>query len=82
MRIDCYGHPHSYSRTSLKPCEIAEESGYTYMRFTTDSVGPIHRIDATESGVTKIMWAYCAWADRASLEYTHTLNDPIEIPED
>lgn len=85
MLKDCYGYRHPvglYERTPLKPCEIAEAGGYTYLRFTTAPVGPIHRIDATQEGVTKIMWAYGAWEDRAALEYAHTLNDTIEIPED
>ena len=84
LQKDCYGHRVPvglYERIPLKPCEVVEADGYTYMRFTTDAVGPIHRIDTTESGTTKIMWAYGAWADRATLEYTHTLNEPIEIQE-
>lgn len=84
MKRDCYGHAiidPFYRQPRLTPCEVVEADGYTYMRFTTDDVGPIHRIDAAESGVTKIMWAYGAWDDRATLEYTHTLNEPIEIQE-
>lgn len=84
MKRDCYGHAvidPFFRPPKLTPCEIVEAGGYTYLRFTTAPVGPIHRIDATQEGVTKIMWAYGAWADRAALTYDHTLNEPIEIQE-
>ena len=76
--IDCYG----FSKTSVDyfkrqkvPVNITTSGNYTYLRFSTEETGPIHRIENSGSS-SSIMWAYGAWSDRESLTYDTDLNTP------
>lgn len=79
--IDEYG----FSKTSvdfqcrkLTAYQIVEDGSYTYITFGDYEVGPIHRIDKSVAGTTKIEWTYGAVADRASLTYI-PINDTMNI---
>lgn len=84
MLIDCYGYESSsiYFRNKEKHIhECAKSGSITYLRFSTDEVGPIHKIDETDPADRKIMWAYGAWEDRESLDYKTDKNTPLEVSE-
>lgn len=84
MLYDCYGFPRTsseFQRGERRPADIAEADNYTYIRFTLDTTCAIQRIDKSVSGVTSIRWAYGAWADRATLDYSADLNTAINVEE-
>lgn len=79
--IDCYGFERiscDYFNRELKAADVHESGTYTYIRFTTSSPCPIHRIEKNGE-VTSIRWAYGDWNAREELDYVNTLNEPMEI---
>lgn len=84
MQIDCYGFEATsqwFKRRSLKPHLIKESDGVLYISFGYSPHGPIHRIDRDPDGNLRLMWAFGAFADAASLAYV-PINDTLEIKED
>lgn len=82
MKIDCYGFKETsvdYFKRKLSAVDVATSGTYTYIRYSKEDSGPIHRIEENASGITYIRWAYGAWDNRASLTYTADLNSPIKI---
>lgn len=81
MVIDCYGYESQspfYQRRRKQLYESSKEGGVTFLRFSRDETGPIHRIEELD-GITRISWSYGSWADRKTLAYETDLNTPIEI---
>lgn len=80
--IDCYGypinHPH-YQRIKKQAAEVVKVDTVSYIRFSLDDVGPIHRIDESVENTTQILWAYGAWTDKETLEYVTDLNTPLIV---
>ena len=84
--IDCYGHDATSERFQKReyrkhPYLIDSAEGTTYVCFSKSAKRPIHRI-VENGGNTEILWAFGSWDERASLNYTSTLNDPIMISEE
>ena len=80
-RIDCYGFQSTsvdYFSRKKQAVDIATAGNYTYIRFSTDEVTCIHRIEESD-GATHIRWAYGAWTDRETLNYDLELNEAREI---
>ncbi|PWM79118.1 MAG: hypothetical protein DBX90_09385 [Lentisphaerae bacterium] len=82
--IDCYGYPSFSERYQRRGFEKkafqvdAAAEGITYICFDSVTPRPIHRITVA-GGITTIQWAFGDWENRAALDYSHTLNEPIEI---
>ena len=81
MLTDCYNFKHNqtafYMAKKGNPTEVdASTDGVTYVRYGTGANCAIHKITESD-GVTTIRWTYGAWADRATLEYTHGLDEAI-----
>lgn len=84
--IDCFGHPSTshryqdrrYDKHAVRIVTGAE--GVTYLCFGRRELQPVQRIrkDA-DTGETILEWAFGRWAERESLVYDHTLNDPIAV---
>ena len=79
--IDCYG----FSNTSVDffskkkvVADMATSGDYTYLRFSLDDVGPIHRIKNGETS-SNIRWAYGSWTARETLTYSNDLNTPVTL---
>lgn len=82
MLIDCYGYlvtSQFYQNKKKSIYESNKIGDYTYMRFSTNDIGPIHRLDETDPEDQKLLWAYGSWYSRASLAYTVDLNTSIDI---
>ena len=82
MLIDSYGNKSisvDYFKRKKQFHESVKDGNFTYIRFSTDATGPIHRIDESIADNPKLLWAYGAWEDRATLTYTADLNTPIDI---
>lgn len=86
VMIDCYGHPASSERFQRgdfrkKPYLVDKASeSVTYVCFDGTAKRAIHRISVFGT-VTEIKWAFGAWTNRASLNYSATLNDPVSVDE-
>ena len=81
IKIDCYGWQstsHDYFARKKSAVDVAESGNYTYVRFSLDETGPVHRIEES-GGEVHVRWAYGAWTDRASLDFSHELNQPMDI---
>lgn len=82
MVIDCYGWD-SRSSHFLKDeravADVVKSGSITYLRFTTDDVGPIHKIDESVPGTTTIRWTYGSWEQRSTLTYSYDKNTTIEV---
>ena len=84
VMIDCYGHPATSERFQRenfrkRPYLIDKRSdSVTYVCFDATAKCAIHRISVYDTE-TEIRWAFGAWANRASLNYSATLNDPITV---
>lgn len=82
MLIDCYGYGITdpfYQRKKKNFYESDKSGVYTYIRFSTSDVGPIHRLDETDPDNPILTWTYGSWADRAALTYIVDLNTSIDI---
>ncbi len=82
MLIDCYGYESrsiNYQTKEKHVHECATSGNFTYIRFSTEDTGPVHRVDETDPDNPKILWAYGSWADRENLVYTADKNTPLEI---
>lgn len=82
MLIDCYGYlvtSQFYQNKKKSVYETNKIGVYTYIRFSTSDVGPIHRLDETDPEDQKMSWVYGSWNNRASLTYETDLNTSIDI---
>lgn len=86
VTIDWYGNRNDRSPEKFKtiagekhPHIIDAQQDVTYFAFAPENlVQPIHKIEVSGT-ITKIWWAYGAWADRASLNYNLRPDDVIII---
>lgn len=83
--IDAWGRPaynSNYRNAANRPAAymVATSGAATYVCFSADDERVIQRI-STADGVTTIMFAFGAWANRGSLEYGE-INMPIGIDAD
>lgn len=82
MLIDSYGFPSTsvdYFHRKKQFAESAKAGNYTYIRFGTEDIGPIQRLDESDPDNPKLLWAYGSWADKANLTFSVDLNTPIDI---
>jgi hypothetical protein len=82
MLIDCYGFPSNsiaYQKQKKHFAESVKIGGFTYIRFGTDDIGPIHRLDESAADNPKLLWAYGSWADKGNISFATDLNAPIDI---
>ena len=83
MLKDCYGFDatsSNYMRTKKQPADVEIVGDVTYMRFSTDDVGPIHKITVFGS-TTSIRWSWGDWHDKENLTFENDLNTPIDVEE-
>lgn len=82
MLVDCYGYGITdpfYQRKKKNFYESATSGSITYMRFSTEDIGPIHKLDQTDADNPVLTWTYGSWTDRATLTYSVDLNTSINI---
>lgn len=82
MLIDCYGYlvtSQFYQKKKKSIYESNKIGDYTYMRFSTSDIGPIHRLDETDPEDQKLLWIYGSWNSRTTLVYETDLNTSIDI---
>lgn len=83
MLKDCYGFDatsSNYMRMKKQPADVEIVGDVTYMRFSTDDIGPIHRV-TVDGSTTSIRWAYGSWSGKTALAFNADLNTPINTEE-
>ena len=76
--FDCYGRPFGSGRKPKQAYEVVENDGTTYIRFSNNDKGAIHRV-VEANGTTTIAWTYGNWSNKENLDYNLSLNQPYVI---